>query len=201
MGGRGYSLFLVPYFLLLSFGLVSLESFRFGFSSTNRQPCLNVRPGRITEAGQYKNQPWLPLPLIPSRATISVALECSDQQRYISSRFVFSYITHSNRHIDQTFFFSQYSLTRYCVTHQKSTTPSLNHRRFGLVDKLLRRKGRNLQLRPASSYCRIMKTSHVLHIQLLVVFVVLRTVTSASWVSRRQFLRMFFLFDRRLLTW
>jgi hypothetical protein len=66
---------------------------------------LNVRPGRITEAGQYKNQPWLPLPLIPSRATISVALECSDQQRYISSRFVFSYITHSNRHIDQTFFF------------------------------------------------------------------------------------------------
>lgn len=115
MGGRGYSLFLVPYFLLLSFGLVSLESFRFGFSSTNRQPCLNVRPGRITEAGQYKNQPWLPLPLIPSRATISVALECSDQQRYISSRFVFSYITNSNRHWSNIFFFAifAHSLLRH----------------------------------------------------------------------------------------
>ncbi|EFX70865.1 hypothetical protein DAPPUDRAFT_256544 [Daphnia pulex] len=92
-------------------------------------------------------------------------------------------LRHEYYDIDQTFFFSQYSLTRYYVTHQKSTTPSLNHRRFGLVDKLLRRKGRNLLLRPASSYCRTMKTSHFLHIQLLVVFVVLRTVTSASWKS------------------
>lgn len=184
MGGRGYSLFLIPY--IFSFFLSDL------FPSSRS---VSVSPPPTV------NRVWMYGPAeSPKQANIKTSHGCRCRSFPVEplSRSPWSVLTNSaisphvsfshTLHIQtdtliKQFFFPQYSLTRYCVTHQKSTTPSLNHRRFGLVDKLLRRKGRNLQLRPASSYCRTMKTSHFLHIQLLVVFVVLRTVTSASWVS------------------